>query len=137
MAVMELPTLVLSLGHVWKSLRNDKIFGFTFFSTRILFHGCMIYKFYNLKLPIDGPWWLIVAGIYPLHLYWFNGWVRQQTRLVTKVKQQSGEALYQQKHISGAENKVLANGGEKTRSDEMLYDGVIFEQEEIQQTNLL
>ncbi|KAI3633333.1 hypothetical protein MIR68_008280 [Amoeboaphelidium protococcarum] len=136
MAVMELPTLVLSLGHVWKSLRNDKIFGFTFFSTRILFHGCMIYKFYYLKLPIDGPWWLIVAGIYPLHLYWFNGWVRQQTRLVTKVKQQSDETS-EQKQISCGQQKVLLNGGEKTRSDEMLYDGVIFEQEEIQQTNLL
>jgi hypothetical protein len=37
MACMEIPTLALSIGHIWKDLRNDLLFGILFFSTRIAF----------------------------------------------------------------------------------------------------
>lgn len=88
LGIMELPTFVLSVGHIWKSLRNDMLFGLLFFSTRIIYHGAMLYQFYR-NYPVEGPWWLIVAGVYPLHIYWFNGWINQQKRHKKKKSSES------------------------------------------------
>lgn len=78
MTILELPTLVLSVGHIWPHLRHDWLFGLTFFSTRILFHALMIRQFYY-TFPYAG-WWIALVVALPLHLHWFYLWVTQQKR---------------------------------------------------------
>ncbi len=41
-AIMEVPTFCLSLGHLWKPMRHDLVFGFSFFLTRVVFHGFLV-----------------------------------------------------------------------------------------------
>ena len=92
MGVMEVPTFALSLGHLWKPLRNDMVFGALFFSTRIFYHGIMVWLFYH-HYPVEGPWWLVVAGVYPLHCYWFRSWLRQQKKLRKRGQELAEEAI--------------------------------------------
>lgn len=94
---MEVPTAVLALGHLQTKLRNDNVFGVTFFTTRVLFHAIMIvYLFTCYKTD---PVWLYALGVYPLHLYWFYGWIQQQRRGGT-VKRKIGNAV-QEVSING------------------------------------
>lgn len=88
MLPLELPTFVLALGRLFKELRNDGVFGGMFFSTRIVYHAWMIWRFWE-GYSVEGQWWLVVAGVYPLHWYWFKGWVRQQRDLKKKKKAKS------------------------------------------------
>lgn len=78
-AIMELPTAILSIGHLWKPLRNDWLFGLSFFLTRIAFHLILIYQFL-FNFPYKG-WWSVVVFIFGFHCYWFRGWIKQQIRL--------------------------------------------------------
>ena len=78
MTILELPTFVLSLGHLNTSWRRDMWFGATFFLTRILYHAVMIHRFY-WTFPYGG-WWMVLVAAMPMHLHWFGGWIRQQHR---------------------------------------------------------
>lgn len=78
--IQELPTLILSIGYLVKSLRNDIAFGFSFFLTRIVFHGYFIYKIYS-AWPFQPIYYTIPLIVVPLHVYWFMKWVLQQLRL--------------------------------------------------------
>lgn len=80
MAILELPTFILALGHIWKFLRHDLLFGFTYFLTRVAYHGYMIHEFYHYFHLDD--WWMVIAAIYPLHLYWFSGWIKRMYRII-------------------------------------------------------
>jgi hypothetical protein len=83
-AFLELPTLLLAIGTIKKELRTDKLFGFVFFSTRIVFHTYMIGKMYQ---GFPGYYfYLIPCGIFPLHVLWFGQWVKQQVLLRSKMK---------------------------------------------------
>lgn len=72
---MELPTFILALGTVYDSLRNDKLFGISFFFTRILFNA---YQAYMLRqLHPDGMIWKTCVVVLCFHLYWFETWWRK------------------------------------------------------------
>jgi hypothetical protein len=69
--IEELPTIYLSMGNYNKRLRRDKIFGFTFFITRICLHLFLTWKFKdNILFLIGGSLSLM------LHIYWFKNWVK-------------------------------------------------------------
>lgn len=69
--IEELPTLILSLGKFNNNLRNDNLFGFTFFTTRIVYHIFLIIMTYksHILIPILG---ISALG---LHTYWFKNWI--------------------------------------------------------------
>jgi hypothetical protein len=92
LAILEFPTMVLATGHLWKTLRQDKIFGASFFIFRIAFHGFMIYQFYA-NFTEHGPWWQVVLSAYPLHIHWFFSWVKQQQRLRLENKEHPGSVV--------------------------------------------
>lgn len=77
--IMELPTIVLATGHVWKAKRSDILFGVCFLVTRLVYHSWLIYQFY-FKFPLSG-WWMVVLGAFLLHCHWFGCWVRRMKRL--------------------------------------------------------
>eukprot|EP01126_Amoeba_proteus_P006220 TRINITY_DN12166_c0_g1_i2.p1 TRINITY_DN12166_c0_g1~~TRINITY_DN12166_c0_g1_i2.p1 ORF type:complete len:235 (-),score=24.19 TRINITY_DN12166_c0_g1_i2:101-805(-) len=81
MSIMELPTFFLALGHIWKPLRHDLIFGGTFFVTRIVYHSMMIYNFYYYTGSGGMNWMTFLLLVFPLHLHWFGGWISQQRKL--------------------------------------------------------
>lgn len=82
---LEVPTLVLSLGKVFPSQRNDWLFGSTFFMTRILYHSYLLSKWYNMVSPPVRLWPVTVSTLI-LHLYWFTMWSFGQIRRMKKTK---------------------------------------------------
>ncbi|KAI8853776.1 hypothetical protein BC829DRAFT_413662 [Chytridium lagenaria] len=88
--VLEAPTFLMSLGAIHKPLRNDKLFGAVFFITRLAFH---VYLTIHVAVAAF-PWtavFMYPASVLPLHVMWFNGWVKQQRRLRLKAKLTSPE----------------------------------------------
>jgi hypothetical protein len=79
LSFMELPVMVLSIGHIVPSLKSEQLFGFLFFVTRIMFH---IYFTINLResWPDRPLYFWILNAIMPMHLYWFWKWVKRQIR---------------------------------------------------------
>jgi hypothetical protein len=91
LCALELPTIFLSLGYINKRWRNDILFGVMFFVTRIVYHAWMIYYFYyNIESTAA---WLILLGIYPMHIHWFGGWIRQQKRKCLEKSPSRDEGL--------------------------------------------
>ncbi|KAJ3173349.1 hypothetical protein HK101_011066 [Irineochytrium annulatum] len=77
--LLEVSTIFLSSGHIWKKLRCDWAFGATFFLTRIAFHP---YFAWTVHVSWPGQYyWILAIGVYPFHLWWFYGFIRQQVRL--------------------------------------------------------
>lgn len=68
----ELPTFIMSIGSFDSNLRNDNLFGLTFFSTRILYHFILTMIFRQNKLLFG----LSLAAL-GLHVYWFYGWYKK------------------------------------------------------------
>ena len=67
--IEELPTIFLSTGNYNKFLRNDNLFGLTFFCTRILYH---IYLTWIVR---DNILFLILGVLsLGLHSFWFKNW---------------------------------------------------------------
>ncbi|KAG2182335.1 hypothetical protein INT43_007265 [Umbelopsis isabellina] len=77
-SILELPTLIMALGCLWSNLRSDYLFASTFFSFRLVFHAFMI-KTLKQHHHIQ-TLWIVAASIFPLHLFWFYGFIRQQKR---------------------------------------------------------
>ena len=76
--IMELPTLILALGQMRKSWRQDALFGITFFVTRIAFHIYMLITVY-FAWP-NRYYYLYLLPNLPVHMMWFRGWIIQQQR---------------------------------------------------------
>ncbi|KAI8325096.1 hypothetical protein GQ54DRAFT_240300, partial [Martensiomyces pterosporus] len=74
----ELPTIILALGHIRKEWRSDWMFATTFFATRIALHLVFMVKFF--KYSELRFLWKLMMLVFPMHLYWFYGAVRQQVR---------------------------------------------------------
>jgi len=72
MCLEELPTFVLALGSVFPSMRNDLGFGGSFFLTRILYHGFMI--FCALKNKANTVVLVLYSLTLLLHIHWFYSW---------------------------------------------------------------
>lgn len=67
--IEEFPTFFLSLGSYDVKLRNDNLFGLTFFITRILYHIYLTWIFKSRPL-------FLILGLLALsvHIYWFKNW---------------------------------------------------------------
>lgn len=78
--IEELPTLILSLGKFNHNFRSDKLFGVTFFLTRIVYHIFLITMTYNYHIlfPILG---ILAFGV---HSFWFKNWLTKYTLLLKK-----------------------------------------------------
>lgn len=78
--IEEIPTLILSLGKFNNNFRSDKLFGVTFFLTRIVYHIFLITMTYNYHIlfPILGT---LALGV---HTYWFKNWITKYTLLLKK-----------------------------------------------------
>ena len=78
--IIEKNTLILSLGKFNNNFRFDKLFGVTFFLTRIVYHIFLITMTYNYHIlfPILGT---LALG---LHTYWFKNWITKYTLLLKK-----------------------------------------------------
>lgn len=69
----ELPTVLLSIGQFNHRYRNDNLFGFVFFKTRILYHVFLLYKTYGLSNISSFLSFLVLL----LHTHWFKTWVQK------------------------------------------------------------
>ncbi|KAI9322645.1 hypothetical protein BX666DRAFT_643698 [Dichotomocladium elegans] len=84
MCILELPTLSLSIGSVFPRYRYDYVFAAFYVPTRIGFHAFMLgYTFVNVR-PVVVDVTLGLTVLFPLHCYWFYGFVLQQKRLGAK-----------------------------------------------------
>jgi hypothetical protein len=82
--ISEIPTFILTIGSLNNRLRMDKLFGFVFFSTRIIYHSFLISLFYlpNNFFPmtkffnpeIRSLATFLASSILGLHFYWFSKW---------------------------------------------------------------
>lgn len=86
--VEEIPTFLLALGSINKSLRHDMLFGSTFFALRIAYHSIHFYTVFwlwNAAKFADPTVLHVIRGnmvlTMTLHVHWFRGWVRQQLRI--------------------------------------------------------
>lgn len=82
--ISEIPTFILSLGSLNNKLRMDKLFGFTFFILRIVYHSFIISlyflpyhifpitRFFNQDAKFLAT--VIGSGILGLHFHWFSNW---------------------------------------------------------------
>lgn len=68
----ELPTFLLSIGSFDNCLRNDNLFGLTFFSTRIVYHLILTIVFRQNRLLLG-----LSLAAFGLHVYWFYGWYKK------------------------------------------------------------
>ncbi|KAJ3113866.1 hypothetical protein HDU96_002819 [Phlyctochytrium bullatum] len=78
--VLEAPTLLMALGSIHKPLRHDKLFGAVFFTTRLAFHVYLTIHLGFFAYP-GTLTFMYPLGVLPLHVMWFNGWIKQQRRL--------------------------------------------------------
>ncbi|EGD82643.1 hypothetical protein PTSG_03301 [Salpingoeca rosetta] len=90
----EIPTALLGLGNMFPALRQDLLFGFTFFTTRILFHvwyTVYLVSFYlGLRRTLayqDHPAMLAscvaVVAATLMHIVWFSSWCRHLPRYLS------------------------------------------------------
>ncbi|CAO3660461.1 unnamed protein product [Umbelopsis ramanniana] len=86
MCSLEAPTFLLALGSIDSKLRHDYTFAFFFVSTRILFHAYMIVATYQCA-SITTSATVALCIFFPLHCYWFYGFIQQQIRLNQKRKE--------------------------------------------------
>ena len=72
-AIMEISSIILAGRRLFPNyLRQDMLFGFLFFATRIVFHGYLLYRIgsENVKVNIFPT----ILAIWALHWYWFSQW---------------------------------------------------------------
>ncbi|KAJ3342886.1 hypothetical protein HDU91_000475 [Kappamyces sp. JEL0680] len=85
LTVIEIPTLLLALGNINKKWRTNLLFGFCFFTTRVVYHAWVIFDSFFLLSPSSRFFWFMAIG-WPLHIHWFLNWFRKSR--VAKHKQQ-------------------------------------------------
>lgn len=74
---LEIPTFFLALGHVFPTLRADKLFGATFFLTRLMWHVYLMYIIYSIPPRDFEHLWLLAVGPLMMHIYWFYWWSKK------------------------------------------------------------
>ncbi|KAI8646761.1 hypothetical protein BD408DRAFT_439854 [Parasitella parasitica] len=87
MCSLEVPTFILALGSVRSQLRQDYVFAATFLTTRIVFHAYAIKCAWVME-PL-GSVVIALMAFFPVHCFWFYGFIKQQIRLAAKKRQES------------------------------------------------
>ena len=85
-SLCELPTLLLSAGHVDPTWRSDAWFGCTFALTRIAWFAALA-----LPLVLAGTNFaqrFAVCVIFPVHVYWLVQWARGYARRHSAARRQ-------------------------------------------------
>jgi hypothetical protein len=70
-----LPTAILAWGQLVPTLRADRLFGATFFLTRIAMPMAFVAP---MRLPTF--LWSVIGIALTAHVYWFSRWIASQTR---------------------------------------------------------
>ncbi|GBC06686.1 hypothetical protein RclHR1_00070053 [Rhizophagus clarus] len=107
MSIFEVSTLVLATEKINnKSPKKDILYAITFVSTRLLFHGIMIYLYFNYHQ--SKSIWLILSFLYPLHCYWFYGFVKQKVSARNQQRKlsQYNKMFYNKKELEEALNRI-------------------------------
>ncbi|KAI8059672.1 hypothetical protein BDF21DRAFT_467400 [Thamnidium elegans] len=86
MCILEVPTFLLALGSIRTQLRRDYVFASAFVLTRILFHAYAIKCAWSMD-PF-GPVVNALSFFFPVHCYWFYGFIKQQLRKKNQIKPQ-------------------------------------------------
>jgi len=68
--ISELPSVILNVGSFDQKWRSDKLFGMSFFITRVVYHTYLIYVLFNFYVIR-----IFAIPILGVHLYWFKNWV--------------------------------------------------------------
>lgn len=68
----ELPTTILGIGSLNANLRNDRLFGGSFFLTRILYHSLLTFLLRRNTLVMR-----VALIVLPVHIYWFKNWLKK------------------------------------------------------------
>mmetsp|Transcript_35451 Transcript_35451/g.79998 ORF Transcript_35451/g.79998 Transcript_35451/m.79998 type:complete len:200 (+) Transcript_35451:335-934(+) len=76
---LEFPTVIIATGRVFPKLRQDLMFGFLFFLTRVVYHSFLLWRWYWMESP-PTRMWPYPAFILCLHLYWFSLWSSGQIK---------------------------------------------------------
>ncbi|KAI8380279.1 hypothetical protein BD560DRAFT_444618 [Blakeslea trispora] len=84
MCCLELPTFVLALGSVRSQLRRDYVFAAAFLLTRIIFHMYAMQCAWTMQS--FGPVFIALSAFFPVHCFWFYGFIKQQIRLARNKK---------------------------------------------------
>jgi hypothetical protein len=71
MCLLEIPTFLLALGSIRKSLRHDYLFAVMFVATRIVFHFYAMVCAWRME-PM-GSVVNALSAFFPVHCYWFYG----------------------------------------------------------------
>ncbi|KAI9481258.1 MAG: hypothetical protein EXX96DRAFT_566026 [Benjaminiella poitrasii] len=90
MCSLELPTFLLALGSVRSKFRRDYLFATAFLLTRILFHAFTICRAWIAANSNPGAYQSILIALssfFPVHCYWFFGFIKQQVRLANKKRE--------------------------------------------------
>ncbi|KAG2222426.1 hypothetical protein INT45_009438 [Circinella minor] len=90
MCILELPTLCLSIGWVFPFLRHDYLFATLYVPTRIGFHAFMITISWPFKTEVVAA----LLALFPLHLYWFYGFICQQKRIRKEGRHSSSASAF-------------------------------------------
>ncbi len=71
---MELSSVLLAVGHIWPSFRQDLAFGITFFLGRIVYHSILWTRLFATRA--DSPFFVYPFALLPLcvHVNWFYKW---------------------------------------------------------------
>lgn len=72
---IEFSSIFLASGSIWKSCRQDLVFGISFFCVRVLYHGILVmFCLRNISI-IPYPSTVLGAVIsWLMHIKWFFGW---------------------------------------------------------------
>lgn len=77
---LEVPVIVLALGHVMPVARQDLLFGLLFFTFRVAYHAYLLYHWYfDMRLKL----WPVILATLALHLHWFSKWIKGQRKRMT------------------------------------------------------
>ena len=69
---MEIPTVFLAMGYVWPNQRRNYITYPLVFIFRIVYHGWLIWLFYQTRHDSPVPeMWVIAAILWLIHVHWF------------------------------------------------------------------
>lgn len=78
--ICELPTFILALGSYDEQYRQDRLFGITFFLTRIVYFIYISSFVFNNTFHI-----ILICCILSVHVYWFYNWCKKYSSYKIKT----------------------------------------------------
>ena len=114
LSLNEIPTLILSLGQIFRSFRQDILFGISFLLIRVIY--TLTYTLLVVFKDTDEgkPYLLIILiPICLLHIIWFRDWYQGYSKRIRKGIEKKG---------GGDTNSIKDLTNSTTNSKEIVYD---------------